>query len=117
MYNEWIAEICEAIAFHCFNTVAPRGKLAHRLPQYNGPSDDVGPSDNTNPSDTLSQASAVDDGGPFKQITLVGPNLSEAWDRNPFTRDPENICPSLNWSPSQPGGFYVYHGTAAHIKN
>ncbi|KAN0074133.1 hypothetical protein V8E54_008070 [Elaphomyces granulatus] len=65
-YNEWIADICEAIAFHCFDTVAPGGKLA----QYDGPSDDVGPSDNTNPSDTLFQASAIDDGGPFKQIAL-----------------------------------------------
>ena len=29
-------EICEAIAFHCFDTVAPGGELAHRLPQYDG---------------------------------------------------------------------------------
>ena len=29
----------------------------------------------------------------------------------------ENACPPANLSPSQPGGMYVYHGTAAHIGN
>jgi hypothetical protein len=65
----------------------------------------------------LSQAGVVDDGGPFKQVTLVGPNLFEAWNQLSFTRNLENMCrQSSTWTPSQPGGLYVYHGIAAHIE-
>jgi hypothetical protein len=51
------------------------------------------------------------------QITLVGPNLLEAWNELSFTRGLENACPPENWSPLQHAGIYVYHGTAAHLGN
>jgi hypothetical protein len=106
-FNVWIANICEAIALHCYEAVAPGDKLICPLiPQYDGP------------VDTPLQAGIIsDDGlGPFKQVTLVGPNLYEAWNRDPFTRNLENVCTqSSDWTPSQPGGLYVYHGTAAHL--
>jgi len=106
-FDSWIAKICLAIALHCFETVAPGGKLDRRpMPQYDGPTDAPPPS---------IQAGVFDDGGPFKQVILVGPNLYEAWNRLSFTRNLENTCPqSSTWTPSQPGGLYVYHGTAAH---
>ena len=77
------------------------------MPQYDGPPDTPLPS---------IQAGVIDDGGPLKQVTLVGPNLYEAWNRLSFTRNLENTClqPST-WTPSQPGGLYVYHGTVAHF--
>jgi hypothetical protein len=66
----------------------------------------------------LSQAGVVDDGGPFKQVTLIGPDLFEAWNRLSFTRNLENVSPqSSTWTPSNPGGLYVYHGTAAHFED
>ena len=109
-FHSWIAEICQAIALHCFKTVAPDGKRKP-IPQHDGPSDTPAPQRSF-------QAGVTDDGGPFKQITLVGPNLYEAWNRLSFTRNLENECPqSPTWTPSQPGGMYVYHGTAAHLKN
>jgi hypothetical protein len=107
-FDSWITDICQAIALYCFKTITPGRKHTHRaIPQYDGPSD----------MEPLSQVGVVDDGGPFKQVTLVGPNLFEAWNRLSFTRNLENMSRrSSTWTPSQPGGLYVYHGTAAHIE-
>jgi len=107
-FGSWIAKIRLAIALHCFETVAPGGKLAQRLmPQYDGPPDTPPPS---------IQAGVLDDGGTFKQVILVSPNLYEAWNRLSFTRNLENTCPqSSTWTLSQPGGLYVYHRTAVHL--
>jgi hypothetical protein len=99
--------MCMAIALDCFET--PHRK--HQpISQYDGASDDA-------PSNApLYEAGITDDGGPFKQITLVGPNLLEAWNRLSFTRNLESSClQSSTWTPSQPGGSYVYHGTAEHL--
>jgi hypothetical protein len=106
-FESWVAEIGWTIALYCFETTTPGRKHTHRaIPQYDGPSD----------MEPLPQAGVVDDGGPFKQVTLVGLNLSEAWNRLSFTRDLENMSrQSSTWTPSQPGGLYVYHGTAEHI--
>jgi hypothetical protein len=108
-FDSWIADICQAIALYCFKTISPGRKHTHKaIPQCDGPSD----------MEPLFQAGVVDDGGPFKQVTLVGPNLFEAWNRLSFTRNLENMChQSSTWAPSQPGCLYVYHGTAAHIEN
>ena len=99
-FNLWIAEICQAIAPHCFETVAPGGKLAHRpIPQYDEPSD--------TPAPHPSFQAGVIDGSPFKQVTLVGSNLYEAWNRLWFTRNLEKPCPqSSTWTPFQPRGMY-----------
>ncbi|KAN0080446.1 hypothetical protein V8E54_003650 [Elaphomyces granulatus] len=99
-FNEWIAEMCHAIALRCFETVSPGN---HPMPQFDGTPDMPPP-----------QAGVIDD-GLFTQVTLVGPNLTEAWNRLPFTRELEDACHPPNWSPAQPGGMYVYHGTTAHL--
>jgi hypothetical protein len=108
-FHSWITDICQAIALYCFKTITPGRKHTHRaIPQYDGPSD----------MEPLSQAGVVDDGGPFKQVTLIGPDLFEAWNRLSFTRNLENVSPqSSTWTPSNPGGLYVYHGTAAHFED
>lgn len=102
-FNEWIGEMCQAIALRCFETVSPGRKPYHPMPQFDGIPDMPPP-----------QAGVIDD-GLFTQVTLVGPNLTEAWNRLPFTRELEDACHPPNWSPAQPGGMYVYHGTTAHL--
>lgn len=106
-FRTWIGEICKAIALHCFNSVAPIKKRQRTMPQFDGPSDDPYPSQDSR-----------EDGGPFKQITLVGPDLLTAWNRFPFTRSLEQQCPRTpNWTPSEHGGMDVYHATSEHIGN
>ncbi|OXV12200.1 hypothetical protein Egran_00039, partial [Elaphomyces granulatus] len=103
-FNTWIGDICKAIALNCFNNMVPDTKPS-RILQLDGPIDDP----------QLCQA-GVQDGGPFRQVTLVGPDLLTAWNRLPFTRNLEQECPQTrSWTPSDHGGLYVYHGTSVHL--
>ncbi|KAN0087216.1 hypothetical protein V8E54_000904 [Elaphomyces granulatus] len=93
-----------ARSLNCFNNMVPDTKPPRILQLYSQTDDPQ-----------LCQA-GIRDGGPFRQVTLVGPDLPTAWNRLPFTRNLEQECPQTrSWTPSDHGGLYVYHGTLEHL--
>ncbi|KAK3191612.1 hypothetical protein K4F52_002427 [Lecanicillium sp. MT-2017a] len=108
--GDWLEDICLAISNACFKEVAPNVGQApvspHQprlIPQFDGPSD----------SDVRAGRQMI---GPIAQVTIVGPSLKEAWARCSYTRNLERYAPQEpSWNQNQPGGMYVYHGTAAYL--
>ena len=51
------------------------------------------------------------------QLEIAGPSVKTAWNSNLTTRQLESDCPqSSNWTPAQPGGLSVFHGTDAQFR-
>ena len=55
--------------------------------------------------------------GHITQLEISGPTIKSAWVSNSITRQLEANCPqTVQWTPSQPGGLPVYHGTDANLR-
>ncbi|KYK55787.1 hypothetical protein DCS_07751 [Drechmeria coniospora] len=109
-----IQGVCSSIAHHSWDAAFGAPPLRRRGPIPAAISQLVG-SDHA--SSARPQAGVDDDGGPFKQVTIVGKGIIDAWQRLPFTQQLETDCPqNSTWTPSQPGALSVYHGTSHNPK-